>query len=132
MDGKITLVTPPDIFENNNLGVLFVNLDYENQDLVSKWLANNDIPHDINLYIYDNQHKDSKWLLYALNCCNFAFINLDNIDNLTFALSSYVLSISNSSIYYKVSDPELVDTYKLINFNRIENIKDFLEILVSD
>jgi len=132
MEGKITLVTPPDVFENNNLGILFVNLNGEDQDRVSQWLAESDIDQDINIYVHDNQHRDSKWLLYAINCCNYAFIDLDNADNLIYALSSYMLSISNSSIFYKVGDPELAETYKMINLNRIENIQDFLEILVSE
>jgi len=133
MEGKITLVTPPDVFENNNLGVLFVNISELDQDLTSEWLEKTEIQQDINIYVYDSQHHhDTKWLLYAMNCCNYAFIDLDRADNLVIALSSYMLSISNSSIYYKVSDSDLAETYKLVNLNRVQRIEDFLENLVSE
>ena len=50
MDGKITLVTPPDIFENGNLSILLVNLSEEDQDTVGKWLSKSDIKENLNIY----------------------------------------------------------------------------------
>lgn len=129
MNGKITLVTPPDIFENSNVSILFVNAKEADQDAISKWLADSDIEQDINIYVYDNHHDDLKWLLYSIKCSNYAFFDLDSINNSIFALSSYMLSISNSKIFYKISDPELMEIYKMVNLNHVRGIEEFLEIL---
>ena len=55
MQGKITLITPPDIFENINKSIFFIHMSDEEQDFVSKWLATHDILEDLNFYVYSSE-----------------------------------------------------------------------------
>ena len=43
MEGKITLITPPDVFENESYSILFIHLSEEDQESVSRWLSTTDI-----------------------------------------------------------------------------------------
>jgi hypothetical protein len=52
MQGKITLITPPDIFENSNESILFMHLTDDEQDRVSKWLGKTTLKDNINIYLY--------------------------------------------------------------------------------
>ena len=128
MQGKITLITPPDIFENSNPGILFAHIDDEEQDFISKWLANTDIDQDINFYVYTGETNVS-WFLYALNLCEYKYINIDCVNYITQALSGYALSKSN--VFYKTQDVNLAGVYSHINSNRIEHIKTFLESILG-
>ena len=51
MEGKLTLITPPDIFENESYSILFVHLSDEDQEKVSQWFANSKIKDNLNIYI---------------------------------------------------------------------------------
>ena len=55
MEGKITLITPPDVFENDSYSILFVHLNEEDQEIVSKWLASTDIKQNVNIYFYSGE-----------------------------------------------------------------------------
>jgi hypothetical protein len=129
MEHKITLVTSPDFYENQNRSVLFVNISDEDQDIVSKWLYEQQLNEDINLYIY-NGEPDVKWFLWAIGCCKHKYIDLDNNTDITTALAGYVLSKSGFS--YKTADENLVAIYSHINPNRVTDIKYFLERAFSE
>ena len=68
MTGKITLITPPDIFENSNTSVLFAHITDEEQDVISRWLGNADFKTDVNFYVYSGE-PNAMWFLYAMNRC---------------------------------------------------------------
>ena len=55
MPGKITLITPPDFFENSNTSVLFAHISNEEQDVISRWLADSDFANNINFYVYSGE-----------------------------------------------------------------------------
>ena len=76
--GKITLITPPDIFENSNTSILLVHLTDEEQDMASAWLGANEVPNDINIYLY-NGEDNVTWFLYAMSRCEYKYINLSLI-----------------------------------------------------
>lgn len=124
MKGKITLITPPDFFENNNLSILFVNLSDKDQDIISQTLAQSDISNDVNFYVF-NQETNVSWLLYAFHRCNYRFINFDNGSKITNSLGSYLLA--NSNTFFHTSDENLTAIYSHINQNKITNVKTFLE-----
>ena len=94
MQGKITLITPPDIFENSNPGILFVNLSDEDQDIVSKWLSAYNLKHDLNFYVFSGE-PDVKWLFWAVGVCEYKYIDLDQGNEITKALDGYLLSKNN-------------------------------------
>lgn len=128
MQGKLLLITPPDIFENSNESILFAHLNEEEQETVSKWLSNSKLEEDINLYVYDGELNTS-WFLYALSLCEHKYINLDEINFVTQALSGYALG--KSGVYYKTSNEDLAQIYSHINQNRVDGIEKFLESIFS-
>lgn len=124
MDGKITLITPPDIFENDSYSVLFMHLTEEDQAAVSEWLANSEIKEHINVYFYDHE-IDLPWLFHALGRCDYKYIDLNELNDVTRALSGYIVGKKNT--FYKVSDENMSAVYHYINQDRITNITTFLE-----
>lgn len=129
MDGKITLITPPDIFENSNTSILFVNLSESDQEIVSRWLSTEDIKEDLNFYVYSGEVNVS-WFLYALSRCEYKYIDLNNTNYITQSLSGYMLSKSN--VFYKTNDDNIGAVYSYINANRIKEIETFLERLLIE
>lgn len=128
MKGKITLITPPDIFENSNTSILLSHLTEEEQDAVSVWLSEHDIEEDLNLYAYSNEPNDV-WFLYALNRCEYKYINIDGVNLITQALSGYMLSRGN--VYYRTDNENLATVYSHINHNRVTDVKEFLESILG-
>lgn len=128
MKGKITLITPPDIFENSNSSILLCHLTDEEQDAVSQWLSSAEVANDINLYFYSGE-ATPVWFLYALNRCEYKYINVDGVNLITQALSGYMLSKSN--VYYKTDDVNLAAVYSHINSNRVNAVAEFLESILG-
>ena len=128
MKSKITLVTPPDIYENSNKSILLCHMTDDEQDAVSHWLSKTDINEDINLYAYSDE-PNAVWFLYALNRTEYKYINIDCVNLITQALAGYALSKSN--VYYKTDDTNLAAVYSHINSNRVERIEDFLESILG-
>lgn len=124
MTNKITLITPPDFFENLNTSILFVNLSDNDQTLVSKYLATNGLTENINFYVF-NQETNIPWLLYALGRCDYKFINFDLSSELIYSMGSYLLARSN--MFYQTTNENLASIYSHINQNRITNIEQFLK-----
>lgn len=128
MDGGITLVTPPDIYENSNLSILFMHLSDSDQDTVSQWLSQSTIKEDINIYVYNGEVNVS-WLLYALGRCDYKYIDIDGANDVSKALMGYVLG--KNGICYHTEDENLAAIYSHINSNRTGSIKDFMERALS-
>ncbi len=124
MDGKLTLITPPDFYENSNKSILFFHLSEQQQDTVSKWLSEADIQEDINLYVYTNE-ENLPWIFYAYNRCQYKYINFDEANLVTERLASYFLSRGNT--FYSTNDDNLSAIYSHISGNRISQIENFLE-----
>ena len=129
MNGKITLITPPDVFENANKSILFVNLSLDDQDIVSKWLADKEIKDDVNFYVYSDE-ADVEWLFWVIGASRYKYINIDNANQLVQALSGYLLCKSN--VFYKTEDENLKAIYSHINTNSITKIETFLERAFGD
>ena len=128
MEGGITLVTPPDIYENSNLSILFMHLSDNDQDTVSQWLSQSKITEDINIYVYNGEVNVS-WLLYALGCCDYKYIDIDGANDVSKALMGYILG--KNGICYRTEDENLAAIYSHINSNRTTSIKDFMERALS-
>jgi hypothetical protein len=129
MDGKITLITPPDIFENSNLSILFFHISEEEQDFISKWLSNSDLKINLNFYVYTDE-TNLPWIFYAFGQSEYKYINFDNSNTITQALGSYLLSKNN--VYYKTKDENLAAIFSHINSNKIHKIESFLERVLID
>jgi hypothetical protein len=129
MENKITLITPPDFFENESFSILFVHLSEEDQGTVSKWLANANLTEHINIYFYDHE-IDLNWFFYTLSRCEYKYIDTNDLNYATQALSGYILGKKNT--YYKVDDESMSAVYHYINQNRVTNIESFLERALHD
>jgi hypothetical protein len=129
MSGRITLITPPDIYENSNVGVLFAHISDEDQELVSKWLADKELENDLNFYIY-NGESDVPWFFWAVGCCQYKYIDLDGVNEISTLLGGYVLS--KPGFYYKTDNENTAAVASHINNNRISSIEKFLERILSE
>jgi len=129
MDNRITLITPPDIFENESYSILFIHLSEQDQATVSKWLADANLTEHINIYFYDHE-IDVNWLFYAMARCEYKYIDLDGLNYATTALSGYILGKKNTC--YKTSDENASAVYHYINQNRITTVEQFLERALHD
>ena len=124
MEGKITLITPPDFYENSNVSILFAHLNPEDQEVVGRWLSASSAKDDINIYFY-NGETDVSWFLYALSRCEYKYIDLDDVNYISNALSGYMLG--KGGVFYKTSNPDISAVYSHINSNRVKTIEAFLE-----
>ena len=123
MSSKITLITPPDIYENSNTSLMLIGLDDKDQDQASLWLGTNAKDLDLNLYFYQGE-PNMTWLLYALNRSNATFINLDSDKAIITIMGSYILG--KPGIYYTTKDANMKALLSHINNNFVPDVETFL------
>lgn len=121
----ITLISPPDIYENENDSLLLINITEQEQEDTSTWFANNEYQGPLNIYFYTGEN-DIPWLLHAVAVSRCVYINCDNSTEVTKWLTSYLLS--KKHIWYKLEDSELAHIMNFINHKRTNKITDFLEV----
>ena len=124
MKNKVTLITPPDFFENGNPSLMFIGINEIDQEKVTKWLSSIDRDEHLNIYFYMGE-PNIPWLLYAIARSDWVFIDLDSEDFIIQTLSSYIASKPN--VYIKTFDSELANIYEHISANRVPDIDLFLE-----
>lgn len=129
MQGKITLITPPDFYENNNKSILLINITDKEQDIISKWLSTLDTYSDLNIYLYSGE-PNIPWFFYAVNRCEYKYMNLSNINYITQWLTGYIMGKSN--VFYTTDDENLVAILSHINGNHVTNVENFLEVAVKN
>lgn len=124
MSLAITLITPPDIFENDNPSIFLMNLTEEQQDKATAWLAAS--PKDIELNIYFIQNEmHPVWFFHAMANASHKYINLDNTSPMTDLIAGYVLG--KTGTFYSTKDKNKHAVYSHINLNRVDGVEDFLE-----
>ena len=128
MTMRLTLVTPPDIFQNNQESVMLVDITETEQDTITQFLGALDSSEHINLYYYQGE-VNVPWFLHALACAQHKYINLDNMSSVTAHLVSYALS--KSGVYYSTNDINKKELYSHINVNAVIDITEFLERIFS-
>jgi hypothetical protein len=129
MKNKITLVTPPDFFENDNYSILLIDIDDQDQEIISQWLANSQIDQHINIYFYMGE-TNVDWLLYALSRADATFIDVDNLGSISSRLGGYILGKKHT--FYKTKDDNLSVLYSYINLNRMSDVEVFLQRIVTE
>jgi hypothetical protein len=105
-----------------------MHLSDTDQDIVSQWLSKSNLNEDINIYVYNGETNIS-WLLHALGRCEYRYINLDSVNNITQSLMGYVLG--KNGVCYQTSDENLASIYSHINSNRTNSVTEFLERALS-
>ena len=129
MTVKITLVTPPDIFENDNLSIMLFNVTEEQQHAASQWFLNYEKTDHLNIYFHTNE-TDVPWLLHAMAVSKYKYINIDCVNYITQALSGYALT--RNGTFYKTTDENLASVYSHINSNRIDRVETFLKSILGE
>ena len=128
MENKLTLITPPDYYENGNPSIMLISMTTEQQDAVSEWLTKTDVKTDLNLYTYQGENV-MEWLLYALARSDYKYINLDSPDSITNIMATYILSRSN--VFYSTANPDIKALVGYLNNNYVDNIEQFFERVLS-
>ena len=121
----ITLITPPDIFENENTSILFMNISDEEQESASIWFSKSAVDKPLNLYYYQGE-PDMSWLLHAVAISKGVYLNCNNNSDVTKWITSYILGKSN--VWYKTDDANLKALMSYINQKNVNNINEFLEV----
>jgi hypothetical protein len=126
---KITLVTPPDIYENSNFSISFLGLTEDQQTAASVWMGKNEDFPPCNFYYYEGENN-IPWLLFALNRSNAIFLNLDVENAIINIMGSYILG--KSGVFYTTRDPNLKSLISHINNNYVESVEVFLEKVFNE
>jgi hypothetical protein len=126
MENKLTLITPPDFYENNNQSILFLSISDTEQEAVSVYLKDNTIPEDLNLYTYQGENN-IEWLLYALARSDTKYINLDSEDGITNVMASYIISRPN--VFWHTENADLKLVLEHISNGYVNSVEDFLQNL---
>lgn len=125
MTSKITLITPPDFYENSNLSILFLGISEEQQETATTWLGENVGKYpDINFYFYQGE-PNAPWLFYALARADYKFLNYDSDHSIINIMASYALTRPNS--YYTTKDQNLKALMDHVNNGYVSSITEFLE-----
>ena len=122
MTAKITLITPPDIYQNDQDSIIFIDLSEKDQDAASEWLGKADL--NLNVYFYQGENN-VPWLLHSLSCSQYRYINLNNMSAVTSYLAGYI--VAKPGVHYTVDDANVADLYSHINLNRVTDVVEFLE-----
>ena len=104
MEGKITLITPPDIYESFNKSLLLIGPSEQDQDQACLWLGTNAKELDLNLYFYQGE-TNIPWLFYAMSKASFTFVNLNTDIAIINIMGSYILG--NPNVFYTCNDENL-------------------------
>jgi hypothetical protein len=126
---KITLITPPDFYENETYSILLIGITEEEQDQISHQLGQLDSDTPLNIYYFQGENN-MEWLLFALNRCNAVYINADSGTDLIKWLASYMLGKSN--VWYTTTDDDLKSLFSYINQKYVPNISKFIEAHFDD
>lgn len=121
---KITLITPPDIFENDNDSILLINLTEDEQARASEWLGQFDGDQHYNIYFYQNE-IDVPWFFHAMATSKYKYITLNEMSGVTNLLAGYILGKNNT--YFSTNDPNVASVFGYINSCRVSNVTDFFE-----
>jgi hypothetical protein len=125
---KITLVTPPDIYENDNDSLFLINLSEEEQNIATDWFSRLDTDQSLNIYFYQGE-INLPWFFHAMAASSYKYINIDADAVLTNLLTGYILGKNN--VFYKTEDQNAAEVYTYINSNRVKGVVDFLERVID-
>jgi hypothetical protein len=129
MTGKITLISPPDVFVNKCASIMLVNIDPGEQESVSNWFTAHPLGKELNIYFYNNEQNPS-WLVTAYNIAHYRYINIDNTQDQSGALTSYLLSLDNS--YYSTASDNTFEIFRLLNTSRVNSVEEFLNKVITE
>lgn len=125
MANKITIVTPPDIILNRVQTILLITPGSDIKQYLEHFLGS--IKANINIYLYDENQRDHKWLLTTAVRADVVILDCDNVSEDLNHFLSYIISMPNT--YYRIKDPKV--DYMLINPNRFHDFPDLTKKIRS-
>lgn len=131
MTGKITLISPPDVYVNKSFSIILINTTDEEESKITEWFASNELEKEISIYFY-NGSNDLQWLVTAFAVAKYRYINLKNTfesksDNSKFLVSHF---LSSDNCYYTLDDENLFEIFRLLNTSKVDSIIDFLDRVI--
>jgi len=127
MTGKITLISPPDVYVNKAFSIILVNTTSLEQEKISEWFSNNNLSREVSVYFYNND-RNTQWLITAYNVAKYRYVNLSNTKDESGILASYLISMDNC--YYSLEDPNEFEIFRLLNTSKVDSIVEFLEKVI--
>lgn len=127
MKNKITLITPPDYFENFNYSLGLINISQEDQEKITNWLEKLDIDEPLNIYFYASENNPN-WLLYASKHSDLLFFDLDSNCPVAQILQGYILA--NPRVYYQTRNEFKGTVGDCVSSNRVPDIDYWLKEIV--
>jgi hypothetical protein len=121
---KITLVTPPDIYQNDNEGIFLANLSEDEQTAATQWLSKFETEQDINIYFYQGE-VEVPWFLHSMAASKYKYIELDTKIDVGLLLAGYLLGKPNT--FYASKNPNILAVYNHINQNQVRGVVEFFE-----
>ena len=127
MTGKITLVSPPDIYVNKAHSIVLVNPTEQEQEAISNWFGANNLDKELSIYFYNNE-RNVQWLVAAFNIAKYRYVNIDNSQDQSNVLLSYMLSSENC--YYSTGNESAYEIFRLLNTSKVDSVTEFLDRVI--
>ena len=145
--GQITLVTPPDFFQNQNSSFCLINFSKRDKDSFADQLNKHMPNEDVTVYLWDDnnfsvtdtvektdprydayvkewQHnqtnRDYTWLLNACRVANTVILNMDYISKPLMVWSGYILTLSKT--HFINGNEAEAKTLGVLNRNRTQSV----------
>lgn len=155
--GQITLVTPPDFFQNQNKSFCLINFSKRDKDSFADQLNLHMPNEDVTVYLWDDnnfsvtdsvdkntpgydayikewQHtqtnRDYNWLLNACRESSTVILNMDYISKPLMIWSGYILTLSKT--HFINSNEAEAKTLNVLNRNRTESVPNLFKKLNSN
>lgn len=131
MTGKITLISPPDVYVNKSFSIILINTTDEEESKITDWFASHDLEKELSIYFYNNTNN-LQWLVTAFAVAQHRYINLNSTfgsksDNSKFLVSHF---LSSDNCYYTLDDENLFEIFRLLNTSKVDSIIDFLDRVI--
>ena len=145
--GQITLVTPPDFFQNQNKSFCLINFSKRDKDSFADQLNKHMPDEDITIYLWDDNNfsvtdsvekndpnyesylkewkhnqtnRDYNWLLNACKVATTVILNMEYISKPLMIWSGYILTLSKT--HFINGNESEAKTLGVLNRNRIESV----------
>jgi len=131
MTGKITLISPPDIYVNKSFSIILVNTTDDEEAAITDWFSGQHLGKEVSIYFY-NGDNSIQWLMTAFSIAKHKYINVERTIQLERDNSKHLLSylLSCDDCYYTLENEDLFEIYKLLNTSRIDSVTEFLNRVI--
>jgi hypothetical protein len=122
----ITIITPPDILNNDVLGLLLIFPSTILKNDINRVVSKYNIP--INIFLYETQESDLKWMLTHSKKVDYTILDIDNCDLNTRTFVSHLVAQPNT--FYLTKDN--VTPYNIISKNKFYDLSWLENVLINN